>query len=304
MRTLLASLSALSALTIGAAATDLPSRKQPPVFPPLVSAFTWTGAYLGVNAGGGFDAGTARRSTIVGVPTAANLFGSAAGASTTGSLAFQGNRALGGFSGGGQAGYNYQFTPGAGIVVGVEADAQYIDFRDDRRFAYATTDGLGGFPGTGGVTPNTRVYNPNGLSGLDFFGTVRGRLGYAVDRTLIYATGGLAYGSGSGRQFGSAAFSDDFRVGWTVGGGVEMAIPSDSVLNVFHSSAVTFKVEGLYVNLDRDNRSPGLFAINPAGNAVGLYSPGVTLAVSPAGYRPDTQFAIVRAGLNYKFGGY
>ncbi len=302
MRTFLISSSALSALTLSAAASDLPSRLPPPVFIPEVSAFTWSGAYAGVNAGGGFDASGARHSTIVGVPTAANLFGSAAGASTTGLLAFQGNRGLGGFAGGGQVGYNYQLTPGAGIVLGVEADAQYIDFRDDRRFAYATADGLGGFPGTGGITPNTRVYNPNGLSGLDFFGTVRGRLGYALDRTLIYATGGLAYGSVSGRQFGSATFSDDFKTGWTVGGGIEYALPVDSVLNVFRSSAVTFKVEGLYVNLDRDNRSPGLFAVNPAGNAVGLYSPGVTLALAPAGFRPDTPFAVVRAGLNYKFG--
>jgi outer membrane immunogenic protein len=304
MRTILASLSALAALTAAAGATDLPSRLPPPVFIPPTPVFSWTGAYAGVNAGIAFDANSGRRTTIVGLPASAGIFGSAAPAPTTGVLAFPGNQTLGGFSGGGQIGFNYQFTPGAGLVVGAEADAQFIDFRVNRtRVVFATSDGLGGFPGTGGIFPGTRVNDPNGLYGLDFFGTVRGRVGYAIDRTLVYATGGLAYGSASGRQFGSASFVDSFRTGWAVGGGVEFALPTSSFLNVLNASAVTVKIEGLYVNLDRDNRSPGLFAINPAGNAVGLSSPGVGLVIGPAGFRPDTQFAIVRAGLNYKFGG-
>ena len=305
MRTLLPSLSALAAFTATAAATDLPSRLPPPILIPPAAVFTWTGAYLGVNAGVALDANSERRTTVVGVPASAGIFGSALGAPTSGGFAFPGNQTLGGFTSGGQVGFNYQFTPGAGFVVGVEADAQAIDFRVNRtRVVFATTDGLGGFPGTGGIAPGTRVNDPNGLYGLDMFGTVRGRVGYALDRTLVYATGGFAYGAASGRQFGSGAFVDDVKTGWTVGAGIEMALPADSFVNVFGASAVTLKVEGLYVNLDRDNRSPGLFAVNPAGNAVGLYSPGVGLVVGPAGFRPDTQFAVVRAGLNYKFGAY
>src|SRR5262249_59962112 len=69
---------------------------------------------------------------------------------------------------------------------------------------------------------------------IDFFGTVRGRLGFlATDQLLLFATGGLAYanvknnanineffnGPVLGRQF--IASSDEIRYGWTVGGGAE-----------------------------------------------------------------------------------
>ncbi|MCJ2024359.1 outer membrane protein, partial [Methylobacterium sp. J-067] len=127
--------------------------------------------------------------------------------------------------------------------VGIEADAQYADFGAQRnRFSAAA-------PAGSAIIPGTLVYNPNCLSGLDYFGTVRGRLGNAFDRTLVYATVGFAYGSGGGRQFGTGVSSNDFQTGYAVGSGIEYAIPTDSFLNFFRSSAVTLKVEGLYVNL-------------------------------------------------------
>ena len=52
------------------------------------------------------------------------------------------------FAGGGQIGYNFQFTPGSGFVIGLEADIQYADFNrrdDDDNFF-----GFGGFGGFGG----------------------------------------------------------------------------------------------------------------------------------------------------------
>ncbi|WP_204326985.1 hypothetical protein, partial [Stenotrophomonas maltophilia] len=81
------------------------------------------------------------------------------------------------------------------------------------------------------------------------------------------------------------------------------ALPTDSFLNFFRSSAVTLKVEGLYVNLDR-NRGAGQFAVNPAGGAVALGQPGVVQIAGPANRRNETEFAVVRAGINYKFGSY
>ena len=90
-------------------------------------------------------------------------------------------------------------------------------------------------------------------------------------------------------------FRDSFRTGWAAGGGVEYALPTDSFLNFFRSSAVTLKVEGLYVNLDRNTRNQGAFVINAANNFPVVYS-GI-------GRRSD-EFAVVRAGLNYKFGSY
>jgi outer membrane immunogenic protein len=76
---------------------------------------------------------------------------------------------------------------------------------------------------------------------------------------------------------------------------MEYALPVDSFLNFFRSSAVTLKVEGLYVNLDRNTRNQGAFVINAANNVPAFYS-----AIG----RRDDEFAVVRAGLNYKFGSY
>ena len=294
MKTILSGVAALAGVLVAgsALAADLPRRAAPPpVFQP-VPVFTWTGFYAGFNAGYGFGTQDNRAPTVIGVPAASGLFTNAA-SGNTGVLAFGNNRSSDGFVGGGQVGYNYQFTPGSGFVVGLEADAQYADFgRNRNRFA-----------ATPGLNAGSLVFNPNGVSSLDYFGTVRGRLGYAFDRTLVYATGGFAYGAGGGRQFGTAN-TDDFQTGYAVGGGVEYALPTDSFLNFFKSSAVTFKVEGLYVNLDR-NRGAGQFAVNPAGAAVALGQPGVVLVSGPAATRRnETEFAVVRAGINYKFGSY
>ncbi len=287
MKKLLSAFAAFTALTAAASAADLPRRAAPPpVFTP-VPVFTWTGFYAGFNAGYGFGTDDRRGGTVVGVGPATGLV------AVPTVIAFPGQRSSDGFVGGGQIGYNYQFTPGSGVVVGIEADAQYVDFgRDRNRFA-----------ATGPVAAQ-QVFNPLGLTGLDYFGTVRGRLGYAWDRTLVYATGGFAYGSGGGRDFGLPNSSrDDFQTGYAVGGGVEYALPTDSFLNFFRSSAVTIKVEGLYVNLDRGNRNNGIFAINNAGTPIGLGSPGVAV-VNAGQFRRETEFAVVRAGLNYKFGTY
>ncbi|MGH1570438.1 outer membrane protein [Methylobacterium sp. P31] len=270
--------SAATALLTGAAsAADLPRRAAPPpVFTP-VPVFTWTGFYAGFNAGYAFDASSNNTSSTFAVP---------ARFAVPGTTATFRDRSQDGFTGGGQIGYNWQLTPGSGVVFGIEADAQYLDFGRNRNNAFVS----------GAIAPGYYLTDPRGLSSLDFFGTVRGRLGYAFDRTLVYATGGFAYGSGSAdRSFGGFAGNDSFRTGYAVGGGIEYALPTDSFLNFFHSSAVTLKVEGLYVNLDRNTRNQGALVINSATNIPAFYS--------PVGRRSD-EFAVVRAGLNYKFGTY
>ena len=144
-----------------------------------------------------------------------------------------------GFTGGGQVGYNYQFTPGSGVVVGVEADAAYTDMSRTRSFI-----------GTAGGISTYR-------QSMDYLGTVRGRLGYAFDRTLVYATGGFAYGDTTERGvFQNAAGVVNFygnrsrmETGYAAGGGIEYALPTDSFLNFFKSSAVTVKAEALYYDL-------------------------------------------------------
>lgn len=297
MKSLLKSATALAGIVVAgsALAADLPRRAAPPpIFTP-VPVFTWTGFYAGFNAGYGFNTADDRGPTVIGINNTTGLIPAGpGGVPGTGVLAFGNRNSTDGFVGGGQIGYNYQFTPGSGVVVGIEADAQYADFgRDRNRFSYA---------GTVPCCAAQSVFNPNGVTGLDFFGTVRGRLGYAWDRTLVYATGGFAYGAGGGRDFGLPnRSSDDFQTGWTVGGGVEYALPTDSFLNFFRSNAVTVKVEGLYVNMDRGGLG-GAFAVNNAGALITTASPGV--AVISGLNRRDTEFAVVRAGLNYKFNGF
>ena len=153
-----------------------------PITTTYVPVFTWTGFYVGVNAGYGWT-----QSNNVTFTTPTGLW-------TTYS---SGNNS--GFTGGGQIGYNMQYNQ---FVFGLETDIQYADF--GKKNYYST--GLGPFP---------TFATDNG----NYFGTVRGRVGYAIDRTLIYVTGGLAYGD-VGQTVGNASTN----WGWTLGGGVEYAL--------------------------------------------------------------------------------
>jgi outer membrane immunogenic protein len=126
-----------------------------------------------------------------------------------GSVTNWGGGSPGGIMGGGQAGYNWQFHPN--WVLGLEADLQ----------ASAAEDTFAPW----------KFANP-------WFGTVRGRAGYAMNNVLLYVTGGLAYGGG--RVELGAASETQSHLGWTIGGGVEVGLtPNWSA-----------KAEYLYVRLD------------------------------------------------------
>ena len=322
-----------------ASAADLPRRVAPPPVVPIVPAFTWTGFYFGVNAGAAFN--TADDEDLLFQDGGGNNIRINQGA-IQGSQRSAGRLNLGGgtgglanddtdvgFSGGGQIGFNYQFTPGSGFVVGIEADIQYIDIQGsssggDRRvfrnFAFTPDN-----PNFGPAGPNTwgaafdprfqqaggrgaalRVVRGQGLQATDlnYFGTVRGRLGYAFDRTLIYATGGFAYAGGDSVRntdldqgfFDDTALDDNRTLfGWTVGGGVEFAFTN---FQLFGSSTMTFKIEGLYVQLEEDNNNT--FVQRPT------YSRITRTLRLPAGGgggndEDTTEFAVVRAGVNFKF---
>jgi outer membrane immunogenic protein len=234
MRKLLLSATALAAFTAPVFAADLPARRTEPAAPVVYAPlFTWTGAYIGVNAGVGFSNNSSTTFTPL------NFTGD--------TVIFSGSNKTG-FVGGGQIGYNWQVNQ---FVFGAEADIQYAD--------------LG----------NKNTYADFGLSSKNgnYFGTVRGRIGSAFDRALIYATGGLAYGDVGTRLFGGSST----RAGWTVGGGLEYAFTNNW----------TAKVEGLYVNIDRGNRYG---TVETDG--------GLVYGVSQS---KNNDFGVVRVGLNYKF---
>nr|WP_210301956.1 porin family protein [Methylobacterium brachythecii] len=255
-------------------AADLPRRAAPPpVFVPI-PVFSWSGAYFGVNAGYAFSESDTIRTTGIG----------ALEANVVNNLRRR-NVAMpqDGFSAGGQVGYNFQLTPGSGVVFGIEADAQYTDLQRRRT-----------------ETIFNPVFNPNVLTNsyrteLGFLGTVRGRIGYAFDRVLVYGTGGFAYGDVSQSvTFRTAApitysgARSTIETGYAYGGGIEYALPTESFLNVFRASAVTIKAE--YLRYDLGSRN--LLVATRGGPGVGYNS------------RFDTEGSIVRAGLNFKFGGF
>lgn len=271
-------------MTGTAAAADLPRRAAPPpVFVPLPS-FSWTGFYAGVQAGYGFTERQTVRTAATSVNGSnADLFIERAGIASLSSRQE-------GFVAGGQAGYNYQFTPGAGLVLGIETDIAYTDLDETKR----RSRGIFGSGSDSAVVTTTR-------QSLDFLGTVRGRLGYAFDRVLVYGTGGLAYGnvnyqSASSLQLGGAPtlalFAggiDRLETGFAYGGGIEYALPTESFLNVFRSSAVTLKVE--YLHYDLGKRSVPLTG-----------SSGLAQSLVEATSRFRSEGSVVRVGLNYKFG--
>ena len=217
MKKILLGVALLAATSTAALAADLPSRRAPPVYiPPPVPVFTWTGAYIGGNAGYAFDAKSSFNTTV--------------GANRS-FLQSSSN----GFTGGGQIGYNMQLgnAPflggfggfgGGGLVLGVEADASYTDLNKSTAF--------GGAP-----------YYAN----TQFVGTARGRVGYAFGNMLVFGTGGFAYGGV--KDSVGVATADKIATGYAYGGGIEYAIPTSSFVNVFHSSAVTLKAEYLHYDL-------------------------------------------------------
>jgi outer membrane immunogenic protein len=238
---------ALLALPVAAQAADLrlpPHFKALPPYPEPIMG--WAGWYAGLHAGYGFG------------DTTVTL----AGAGVPG-LALPRSFKLSpeGFLAGAQIGYNGQW---GNFVLGGEADIAYSSIRDKQ----TVRDNAGAVTGT--LAAEQR---------LDWFGTVRGRLGYVLFQDwLIYGTGGLAYGQTKldGRLvtntgINAGATKSEFAFGYTFGGGAEYAI----------MHYWTVRAEYLYYDLGTERASfPG----------------AVALAVN-APFKGH----IVRAAVNYRF---
>lgn len=101
------------------------------------------------------------------------------------------------FLGGVFTGYNFDL--GNGLVLGVEGDVTYHDQDGDNGAGFEY--------------------------GTDWNGTLRGRIGYAMDRFMVYGTGGLAVANAEA-SFGGQSDSKT-AIGWTAGGGVETAFTNN-----------------------------------------------------------------------------
>ncbi len=207
-----------AAVSSPAAAADMPARSAPRAFQPALPAFTWTGAYVGLNAGAIWGDFTKSASRIDGRT---------------------------GFTGGGTLGYNHQFGQ---VVLGLEGDYNYSGLRGSG----VTSPGL--FPATGR---------------LNSFGTVRGRLGFAFDRALVYGTGGYAFGF-SELNTGFIKQSSTHH-GYAIGGGLEYAFTPN----------ISAKAEYLYMPFDTKDASA---------------LPGVGF-----GGKAGLDASVVRGGVNYRF---
>jgi len=254
----------------------------------------WSGFYVGASAGYGWgdvDADTVGNAWYD--PTRI-LQGSFLTANAFLALLpphFSGNSK--GFIGGGQIGYNYQVNR---FVWGIEAD-----------FSGANISGSSTRIGTPFVFPDPYAVAIGGSASeshkLDFFGTVRGRLGFTPsdDRLLVYATGGLAYGhvrstttlsdqfiygNGSVSLFNPGTITGSasaMRYGWTVGGGAEYALPT---------TGWSVKAEYLYYDL-------GDVSYTTATSSTTLT--GTLFTTTNAAVTAHFKGNIVRAGINYHF---
>ncbi|MCW2079620.1 UNVERIFIED_ORG: outer membrane immunogenic protein [Bradyrhizobium japonicum] len=294
IRTLLAAAATAMLLAPSAFAADLAVPHVYAKAPPMAvdPGYNWSGFYAGINVGYGWG-----RSA-----TTADFIDSRAGALLSSSA---GTFDRNGVSGGGQIGYNWQREM---VFVGFEADFQGSGQKGS---IAALCAGAPAGLQDGVCTPGHRgdnTFDPalpvafNLTQKLDWFGTVRGRLGVAVTpRVLLYGTGGLAYGristSGSVSAINVGGFpgadggtftpvaasfgSSTMKVGWSAGAGVEGAFADNW----------SARLEYLYVDLGTVSGS--------------LATPVIALSGAPlvVGYRSHVTDNILRLGLNYRFSG-
>ena len=155
-------LGCVAAVSAGSAA-DLPSTKSAPVYtPPPPPAFSWTGFYVGGNAGYGIDHASYPYTLLNGASVQGRD-----GLTESGPVL------------GAQIGYNYQLSGlpvvGDHVVVGTEV--------------------FGEWSGIDGSSTSSSVLGPATFgTRVESYGGIVSRVGYAFDRLLIYVEGGVPYG--------------------------------------------------------------------------------------------------------------
>ncbi len=280
----LATLLAALAFSGAAVAADMAVKAPPPAAAP---AYSWTGFYVGGNAGYGWKGDPAVSFT----PNDALTLQNTCGFGTAGKCLPSALFGIGGALGGVQAGYNLQINPN--WLVGLETDFDWSNVKgtgsSDILFA--------------GFVPGNFQASEN----IKWFGTLRARAGYLVtNKLLLYGTGGFAYGrveengalnfnatgvSAIGHGFGfncgpgigtNCFMGNSARTatGYAYGAGAEYVLWNN----------VSLKAEYLYVNLGR-------------GNTVSIVAQNGNTAI-PASFTATYSglaFQLVHGGLNWKF---
>ena len=213
--------------------------------------YDWTGLYVGANAGVAWNNSSVDNDIYTLGERLDQLENK-----------IDGNQAA--FTAGGLLGYNYQIDK---VVLGIETDFNYLGFSDGNNQSYT----LGGYD----ITSNSSF-------DANWFGTIRGRLGFALDNVLLYGTGGVAYGhmSADGKTSIDDAgtvttykgSTDSTNWGWTIGAGAEYGIDNWSI-----------GVEYLYVDLNSAEWDSNLIDDSKLKGDV------------------DYAFSTVRASVKYRF---
>ena len=257
-------------------------RPEPP-------AYNWTGAYVGFNAGAALGTYDTSKTTT---PSPTYLADPANVAAVNAAGQQQINRL--GFTGGVQAGYNWQFGR---ALVGIEADLNYL------HMGGATTSGAVRYPNSTGfilfgppVSPINQfiVYS---YADADWLLTLRPRAGIAANNWLFYATGGLAltylkgellFADGNAVLGSTGATQEADAKGWTagyiVGGGLETAI----------SDRLRLKAEYSFVDF------PNIQPHETTNNLATFFGPPTSQTFSQS---MKLQMHLFRLGLNYSFSG-
>ncbi len=270
-------------------AADLPAHIATKA--PSAASHNWSGFYAGLNVGYGWQDPTVNL-TPNDIVASGFTLGGAFGGTAIPPASYD----IKGMLGGAQAGYNWQLN--RNFLVGIEADFNRANVKGetDSNFLF-------------GAIPPT-ASNMTATQNVDWFGTVRARVGWLpTDTLLLYATGGLAYGNvkenvalnnPNGTANGAnttspfsfacyglnttscfAGSSSQFAVGWTVGAGAEYEIWQN----------VTLKVEYLYVDLGKTDLNVVAKSIREPG----------TFPTSFTAHFSDLTFSVARVGLNYRF---
>jgi outer membrane immunogenic protein len=228
---------ALAMLVVaGTAADALAADITTPTPPIALPPYNWTGFYIGAN--GGYGTGNSNWSD--------------------GPVGTTGSFPTSGYLIGGTVGVNYQVGQ---YVFGIEGDGDWTNLQGNSGSTCGAISAV--------VPPPDSCQTQS-----EWLATVRGRVGYAFDRILLYGTTGAAFGNIQTGLNPPSTFDSSVEAGWTVGAGLEYALTQN----------LTAKVEYLFVDLPDASCTTVANCAGAAGSIVGFDE------------------SIVRAGVNFKFG--
>lgn len=268
---------AAAGLLLGSSVVAIAAPKKKPS--PPAPAYSWTGWYAGLNAGGAWGRSDVATTTALS-PTSYFGGGNIPAVNAAGTGAIDPN----GFTGGGQIGYNWQLAPT--WVAGIETDFSYFHLSGSRNVTAP-------YP----ANPPF-AFNFQESVQTNWLFTARPRLGWANNNWLVYVTGGVAV---TQLKYNST-FTDNYsligipsnvldigalstaKVGWTIGGGVEAALWSNW----------SAKLEYLFVDF-------GSIAGTSTNSISPAYAAFFGSSTNPFFHSAELTANILRLGLNYKF---